>query len=152
MCVPLDRVTTPVAGALDAVRWCKAKGLAVVLVSNTLSRGDEESWFDVQRLGLADVVDAVVTSHSVGWQKPHRRIFERALKLADLRTDESDQAVMVGDRLLADIWGAKRIGYCGFSCRYQPCRWARVIRDHLLQPTLAAIIPRGLIFASTRLH
>ena len=107
MCVPLDRVTTPVVGALDAVRWCKAKGLTVVLVSNTLSRGDEESWVDVRRLGLADAVDAVVTSHSVGWQKPHRRIFERALELAGVRAEE---AVMVGDRLLADMWGAKRLG------------------------------------------
>lgn len=30
--------------------------------------------------------------------------------------------------------------------------YTRRIRDHLLQPTLAAVIPRGLIFASSRLH
>lgn len=107
MCVPLDRVTTPVRGALDAVRWCKAQGLAVVLVSNTLSRGDEESWVDAKRLGIADAIDGLVTSHSVGWQKPHRRIFQRALELARSTPAES---VMVGDRLLADILGAKRLG------------------------------------------
>jgi FMN phosphatase YigB (HAD superfamily) len=107
MCVPLDRVTTPVRGAFDAVRWCKAQGLAVVIVSNTLSRGDEESWVDMRRLGLADTIDGLVTSHSVGWQKPHREIFERALEFAKTGPAES---VMVGDRLLADIWGAKRLG------------------------------------------
>jgi FMN hydrolase / 5-amino-6-(5-phospho-D-ribitylamino)uracil phosphatase len=107
MCVPLDRVTTPIRGAFDAVRWCKAQGLAVVIVSNTLSRGDEESWVDMRRLGLADTIDGLVTSHSVGWQKPHRQIFERALEIARVRPDE---AVMVGDRMLADIWGAKRLG------------------------------------------
>jgi putative hydrolase of the HAD superfamily len=107
MCVPLDRVTTPVRGALDAVRWCKARGLAVVLVSNTLSRGDDESWVDARRLGIADAIDGLVTSHAVGWQKPHRRIFERALEIAKTGPDS---AVMVGDRLLADIWGAKRLG------------------------------------------
>jgi len=30
--------------------------------------------------------------------------------------------------------------------------YTRWIRDELLQPKLAAIVPRGLIFASTRLH
>ena len=107
MCIPLDRVTTPVRGAFDAVRWCKAQGLAVVLVSNTLSRGDEESWMDARRLGIADAIDGLVTSHAVGWQKPHRRIFERALQIAKVRPDET---VMIGDRMLADIWGAKRLG------------------------------------------
>jgi FMN phosphatase YigB (HAD superfamily) len=44
MCIPLDLVSTPVAGAFEAVRWCKTKGLKVVLVTNTLSRGDDEVW------------------------------------------------------------------------------------------------------------
>jgi len=107
MCVPLDLVSTPVPGAFASVRWCKSRGLAVVLVTNTLSRGDDEVWEDWRRFGLADAIDGVVSSHSLGWQKPHRRIFERALELASVRPEE---AVMVGDRLLADIWGAKRMG------------------------------------------
>jgi len=107
MCVPLDLVATPVPGAFTAVRWCKAKGLAVVIVSNTLSRGDAEIWEDWRRFGLADALDGVVSSHDAGWQKPHRRIYERALELARCRADE---AVMVGDRLDADIWGAQRLG------------------------------------------
>src|SRR5919201_57565 len=100
MCVPLDLVSTPVPGAFTAVRWCKSKGLAVVLVTNTLSRGDEEAWNDWRRFGLADAVDAIVTSHSTGWQKPHRKIYERALELARVSAGE---AVMVGDRLDADV-------------------------------------------------
>ena len=107
MSLPLDLVSTPVPGAFTAVRWCKAKGLAVVLVSNTLSRGDAEAREDWRRFGLSDAIDAIVTSHSIGWQKPHRRIFERALELAGVPADD---AVMVGDRLDADIWGAKRMG------------------------------------------
>jgi FMN phosphatase YigB (HAD superfamily) len=107
MTVPLDLVSTPVPGAFTAVRWCKTKGLTVVLVTNTLSRGDEESWLDWRRAGLADAIDAIVTSHGVGWQKPHRRIFERALELAKVAPAE---AVMVGDRLDADVWGASRLG------------------------------------------
>jgi FMN phosphatase YigB (HAD superfamily) len=107
MCVPLSLVSTPVPGAFEALRWCKTQGLKVVLASNTLWRGDAQMWDDLRRYGLDDAVDGVVTSHTVGWQKPHRRIFERALELVGARADE---AVMVGDRLLADIWGAKRLG------------------------------------------
>jgi putative hydrolase of the HAD superfamily len=107
MTVPLDLVSTPVPGAFDALRWCGAKGLAVVLVTNTLSRGDAEVWEDVRRLGLADTIDAVVSSHDTGWQKPHRIIFDRALELAGATGPD---AVMVGDRLDADIMGAARLG------------------------------------------
>src|SRR5881628_1018559 len=40
--VPLDLVGSLVPGAPEALRWCKAHGLTVALVTNTLSRGDEE--------------------------------------------------------------------------------------------------------------
>jgi putative hydrolase of the HAD superfamily len=100
-------VSTPVPGAFAAVRWCKARGLRVVLVTNTLSRGDDEVWEDWRRFGLADAIDGVVSSHSVGWQKPHRAIYDRALQIAGARPDET---FMVGDRLDADVLGAKRLG------------------------------------------
>ena len=105
--LPLDVVSHLVAGAADALRWCKQKGLAVVLVTNTLWRGDDEAWIDWERFGLAGSIDHIVTSHSVGWQKPHEQIFQRALGLARVPPGE---AVMVGDRLRQDVWGAKRLG------------------------------------------
>ncbi|HYK97422.1 MAG TPA: HAD family hydrolase [Candidatus Acidoferrales bacterium] len=104
---PLDLVAKPVPGAFTAVRWCKSKGFKVALVTNTLSRGDAEVWEDWRRFGLADAIDAVASSHSVGWQKPHRAIFERALELTGVRAADT---VMVGDRTDADILGAKRLG------------------------------------------
>ena len=107
MTVPLDLISTPVPGAFAAVRWCKAQGLRVILVTNTLSRGDLEVWEDWRRFGLADAIDGVASSHTIGWQKPQRAIYDRALELAHARPDE---AFMVGDRLDADILGAKRLG------------------------------------------
>ena len=106
-CVPLDLVSELVPGAADALRWCKSQGLRVVLVTNTLVRGDAEVWNDWRRIGLADQIDGVVSSHDTGWLKPHRRMFERALELA--RVPPSD-AVMIGDRTDADVLGAKRLG------------------------------------------
>src|SRR5207244_3108546 len=39
---PIELLSSPVPGAADAVRWCKAQGLRVILVTNTLYRGDAE--------------------------------------------------------------------------------------------------------------
>lgn len=105
--LPLDEVAEPVRGAFDALRWCARRGLRVVLVTNTFSRGDAEVQEDWQRFGLSDVVHAVVSSHDAGWRKPHPAIFERALELAEVRPGE---AFHVGDDLVADIWGAKQMG------------------------------------------
>lgn len=105
--LPLDTVAHLTEGAADALRWCKASGLVVVLVTNTLWRGDDEVREDWRRFGLDDAVDAVASSHSVGWRKPHPAMFERALELAGARPEE---AFMVGDRLGADVIGAKRLG------------------------------------------
>lgn len=104
---PLDLVSTLVPGTREALRWCKERGLIVGLITNTLSRGDDEVRTDWERFGLADRVDHVVSSHSAGWQKPHEAIFRRALQISGVSASE---AVMVGDRMVQDVWGAKRLG------------------------------------------
>ena len=108
--VPLDTVARLTDGAADALRWCKANGLTVVLVTNTLWRGDEEVREDWRRFGLAEHIDGVASSHSVGWRKPHPAMFQRALEIAGVQGAE---AFMVGDRLGADIWGARQLGIRG---------------------------------------
>ncbi len=95
--LPLDLVGTLVPGTPEALRWCKERGLTVGLITNTLSRGDEEVRADWD----------VVSSHSVGWQKPHAAIFRHALELSGVPASD---AAMVGDRMVQDIWGAKRVG------------------------------------------
>ncbi len=104
---PIDRVSTPVPGAADAVRWCKAQALRVVLVTNTLSRGDAEVLRDWERAGLADAIDGIVSSHDAGWEKPHPEIYRRALDLAGVSAHE---AFMVGDDPECDVRGAQSLG------------------------------------------
>jgi len=104
---PIELLSTPVPGAADAVRWCKAQQLRVVLVTNTLYRGDAEVMRDWERAGLSDAIDAVVTSHSAGWEKPHPAIYRRALELARC---EAGEAFMVGDDPECDIKGAQSLG------------------------------------------
>lgn len=58
-------------------------------------------------LELAGRFDGLVTSARVGFEKPHRRIFEHALELMGVGPQE---AVHVGDSVHADIGGARRAG------------------------------------------
>lgn len=104
---PLPAVFSLAAGAADALRWCKARELAVVVVTNTISRGDEQVRNDFHRLGVSDLIDHVVSSYSTGWEKPHRAIFDRALGHAGAIAGEGCN---VGDRLDLDIAGPKALG------------------------------------------
>jgi HAD superfamily hydrolase (TIGR01509 family) len=104
---PLPEAFSLAAGAEAALRWCKARGLAVAILTNTITRSDAEVALDRGRLGLDELVDHIVSSYSVGWSKPHPAMFERALSLVGVGADE---AFMVGDDFLADVVGAKRTG------------------------------------------
>jgi putative hydrolase of the HAD superfamily len=82
------------------------RGLKLAIVSNTAS----PEWLlrpVLERQGLVERVDAVVLSSEVGKRKPHPAIFERALAELGVRPEE---ALFVGDRLDADVYGASRVG------------------------------------------
>ena len=100
---PLPKCFGLVDGAREALAWCRSQGLFVGVLTNTLSRGDDEVRADFERLGLSDSIDLIVTSYSTGWEKPHPAMFERALREAKIRASE---ACMVGDSLDLDIAGA----------------------------------------------
>ncbi|CAL2076436.1 YjjG family noncanonical pyrimidine nucleotidase [Tenacibaculum sp. 190524A02b] len=67
---------------------------------------------EVQRLkmeksGIANYFNIVVTSESVGVKKPNPRVFEYALTEAKAQPEES---IMIGDSYEADIMGALNMG------------------------------------------
>ena len=76
-------------------------------MTNTLARGEAEVLRDWERAGLADAIHGIATSHDVGWRKPHRAMFDRALELAAVRPHE---AFMLGDNPIADVRGAQAAG------------------------------------------
>ena len=59
----------------------------------------------LSKSGLKTYFKYVITSESSGHRKPSKEIFEYSLNLAGVN---SQQAIMVGDNLNADIYGAKR--------------------------------------------
>jgi HAD superfamily hydrolase (TIGR01549 family) len=86
--------------ALDAMQ---AAGLRLAVVSNW-------GWYApelLQTLELARHFEVMSISARVGYQKPHRAIFEHALELLGV---PADRAIHVGDDLEADILGAGGAG------------------------------------------
>ena len=94
------RVFPDAPPALGALR---ARGVRVVVVSNWDWSLPE--W--LERAGLAELVDGVVSSAVVGSAKPAPEIFHVALELAGVGPDE---ALHVGDSVTSDVEGARAAG------------------------------------------
>jgi putative hydrolase of the HAD superfamily len=99
-----------VLAILDRLR---ADGYRLGLVSN-LTLVPELIRQDLERMGLADRLDAMVFSSEVGVRKPDPRIFREAL---DRLGTEPAETVFVGDRLYDDVSGAQAVGMRGILTR-----------------------------------
>jgi putative hydrolase of the HAD superfamily len=91
----------PEAGA--AIRAAKARGERVVVVSNW----DISLTEVLERVGLASLVDGIITSAGAGTRKPDPAIFGQALEIAGTR---ARRATHVGDNLAEDVAGARAAG------------------------------------------
>ena len=91
----------------ETLERLRAAGYRIGLVSNT-----GRTWGRFLRpiqdeMGIGRLFDARVFSDEVGVRKPEPRIFDVALTAMGLRAEE---AVHVGDDVVADVAGSKRIG------------------------------------------
>jgi FMN phosphatase YigB (HAD superfamily) len=103
----MDENTKPTLFAL------RGRGLRLGVVSNTWTPGDvicEE----LDKHGLLPYLDSVISSADAGLRKPHPAIFRQALEEIAVRAEE---AVFVGDSLIADVRGAQAVGMRGVLCR-----------------------------------
>ena len=104
---PMHEVAKVEEHALEAMESARALGLRLAICSNTLWRNDEDARRDWHALGFGDLFDAYVTSHTTGWEKPHRTIFERCLVALSVQPEET---AMLGDRPERDVLGARQLG------------------------------------------
>jgi putative hydrolase of the HAD superfamily len=88
---------------VPSVEAMRNAGLRLGVISNFVWGGVEL----IHDLELARHFDSLTISARVGFQKPHRGIFEHAL--AALKAEPS-RAVHVGDSYAADVQGARRLG------------------------------------------
>jgi putative hydrolase of the HAD superfamily len=91
-------------GAREALVELRARGHALALLTNGGAVFQREK---ITRFEVAPLFDAVFVEGELGFGKPDPRVFQRAL--AALRA-EPNEALMTGNDLRSDIYGAKRAG------------------------------------------
>lgn len=89
--------------AIETLTYLQEK-YKLYIVSNGFT---EVQYQKMEHSGLMPYFDGIVLSDEVGHNKPHPRIFEAALELA--QTNKED-AIMLGDSWDADIVGARNAG------------------------------------------
>lgn len=109
--------------AIPLLHELRRRGYSVAAVTNRSFGGDR--FFDEMReLGLLELFDSWAVSADDGWLKPHRALFDKALDEIDVPPRE---ALMVGDDLLADVFGAAQLGM-GTVWKRPPHRTDRPVR------------------------
>ena len=91
-------------GALEVLAAIRKEAYKVAMIANGDSAGARNI---IEATGLQDCFDAIIISEEVGIEKPCHGIFEAALAKLGVK---AENAVMVGNRIDADILGANRLG------------------------------------------
>jgi len=101
-CAHLDKDATTI---LDELR---KRSIRTAIVSNTPWGSPAEPWRrELARHGLLERCDAVVFCVEVGWRKPHKAPFHRALELIEC---DAARSAFVGDNPRWDVIGARESG------------------------------------------
>lgn len=109
-----------------------AEGWRHVVLSNNVP----ELEVNLGLLGLGEVVDVVVCSAAIGYEKPHPEAYRCALRAAG----DPKTRWMVGDNLQADVLGAERAGIPAILVRSEHPQAKRRAKDLV---EAAAIITSG---------
>jgi putative hydrolase of the HAD superfamily len=78
-----------------------------VITSNTYWRDAESYWDDFRALGMAGLIDGIITSVDAGHLKPHPALFEMAMRWARV---EAAHCVVIGNREENDVAPALALG------------------------------------------
>ncbi len=87
-------------GAVDVLGELKKRGYIIGAITNGVSSLQN---IKLDTAGIRDLFDVVVVSGDIGIYKPDRRIFDEAIKRANLKNEET---LFVGDHPINDIEGA----------------------------------------------
>lgn len=97
-----DLRATP--GSIETLIWLRENAYKIGVVTNGQ---EEEQMQKLKRIGVLDLVDAVIISGEVGYSKPSPEIFDVALSRLN---SEKSSTIMVGDSIKSDIEGALNYG------------------------------------------
>lgn len=91
-------------GTLETLDYLKAKGYQMYIITNGFK---EVQYAKLQNSGIASYFTRVFISEEIHTAKPHRQIFEYALKSSNAPKKKS---IMIGDSWEIDIQGASAFG------------------------------------------
>lgn len=107
-----DRAVRTAPGALTTLERLRGRGLRTAVASNA-PFPPEMLHRQVRANGIAERVDAVVFSSEIGRRKPAPELYRAALDRLAVRPS---QALYVGDRVLEDYEGPRRLGMRAVLC------------------------------------
>jgi len=90
----------PFPKTTELLIYLKSKGYKLGVISNGITI---KQWEKLIRLNLHHFFDEIITSEEVGFEKPDRRIFEKAIEKMNCKAKNS---IMVGNEYKVDILGA----------------------------------------------
>lgn len=105
-----DLCWKPASGAVELLNYLKARGVTLGVISNSDPR-----LHDILKIvHLNSYFNFVVTSYEVGYSKPDKRIFDRAMKESELKDLKNIQCLHIGDDLQYDYKGARSVDWHSF--------------------------------------
>jgi HAD superfamily hydrolase (TIGR01509 family) len=107
MALPVTDRMKPLPGAIELLAVIRSLGLRAVIASNTYWRDAESYWDDFRVMGMADYVNAIVTSVDAGHLKPHPAVFELAMHTAGA---PPERCVVIGNKEENDVEPALALG------------------------------------------
>jgi HAD superfamily hydrolase (TIGR01509 family) len=107
MAIPIDDRFQPLPGARHLLEAIRGLGMRNVIASNTYWRDADSYWDDFRALGMADLIDGIITSVDAGHLKPHPAVFETAMQWAGAA---AERCVVIGNREDNDIAPALALG------------------------------------------
>ena len=107
MAIPVHDRFQPLPGALELLQAIRSLGLRAVIASNTYWRDADSYWDDFTKLGMAEFIDAIITSVDAGRLKPHPAVFLMAMRWAGV---PAERCVVIGNREENDIDPALALG------------------------------------------
>ena len=94
----------PFEGATEFIRKLRDSGIKIALCTDMTA---QIQYRKIQRLGLCDLINFMVSSEETGLEKPAAIMFEKALKKLGVSAND---AAYFGDSLERDIEGAIKVG------------------------------------------
>lgn len=101
----MAEICETLSGATQLVKSLYDQGVKLGIITNGFKQLQKVR---LQKTGLIDYFDSVITSEEVGVAKPNPAIFQAAME--HLAVTDKSKVLMVGDTLESDILGGNRFG------------------------------------------